>query len=65
MQKLLIVFGLIIVLIGFLYPFWNKFPIGRLPGDLFINSDKFSFSFPIVTCIILSIIFSIFFNLFK
>ena len=65
MQKLLIILGLVVLIVGLLYPYLKKLPIGRLPGDIFINSDKFSFSFPIVTCIIISIVLSIIFNLLK
>lgn len=65
MQKLFIILGLVVLIVGLLYPYLKKLPIGRLPGDIFINSDKFSFSFPIVTCIIISIVLSIIFNLLK
>ena len=61
MQKLLIIIGLVVFIIGLLYPYLKKLPIGRLPGDIFINSDKFSFAFPIATCIIISIVLSIIF----
>jgi hypothetical protein len=36
-----------------------------LPGDIIFSSDKFTFAFPIVTCIVISILLSIFFNVFK
>jgi hypothetical protein len=65
MQKFLILIGLIIVLIGVAYPILKKLPIGRLPGDIFYSSDKVTFVFPIITCIILSILISFLFNIFK
>jgi len=39
--------------------------LGRLPGDIYIKRDNFSFSFPITTCIILSAIISFIFWLFR
>ena len=65
MQRIIIIIGLAIVLIGILYPYLRKLPFGQLPGDIFYKSDTFSFVFPIVTCIIISIILTIIINLFK
>ncbi|MDB3996727.1 DUF2905 domain-containing protein [Gammaproteobacteria bacterium] len=65
MQKFLILLGSLIVIIGLLYPVLKKLPFGRLPGDIMFSSDKFTFAFPIVTCIVISILLSIFFNIFK
>ena len=37
----------------------GKLPgVGRLPGDIFIKKENFSFYFPLTTCILISIIFS-------
>ncbi len=65
MQKAIIIIGLAIVLIGVLYPYLRKFPFGQLPGDIFYKSDNLSFVFPIVTCIIISIILTVIWNLFR
>jgi len=65
MQKAIILIGLAIVLIGVLYPYLRKLPFEQLPGDIFYKSDNFSFIFPIVTCIIISIILTIIWNLFR
>jgi hypothetical protein len=43
----------------------RRLPLGRLPGDIHVVRDGFSFSFPIVTCIILSILISILLWLFR
>jgi len=64
-QKAIIIIGLAIVLIGVLYPYLRKLPFGQLPGDIFYKSDNFSFVFPIVTCIIISIILTVIWNLFR
>ncbi|MEE8254283.1 MAG: DUF2905 domain-containing protein [Nitrosomonadaceae bacterium] len=65
MQKVIILIGLAIVLIGVIYPYLRKLPFGQLPGDIFYKSDNFSFVFPIVTCIIISIILTVILNLFR
>ncbi len=65
MQKVIILIGLAIVVIGVLYPYLRKLPFGQLPGDIFYKSDNFSFVFPIVTCIIISIILTVIWNLFR
>ena len=65
MQKLLIILGICILLLGILFPIIKKLPFGRLPGDIFIQSGNMSFFFPIVTCILISIILTVGFNIFK
>ncbi len=58
--KTLIVFGLVLTLIGLaLWGFGGLPVIGRLPGDLYIRRGNFAFYFPLATCIVLSIVFSL------
>jgi hypothetical protein len=57
MGKVLIVAGLAIVAIGVLVQF--GVPIGRLPGDIVVRRGQSTFYFPIVTCIILSVLLSL------
>ncbi len=60
LAKLIILFGIIIVVIGGILAFFNKIPfIGKLPGDIHIEKKNFSFYFPITTCILLSVILSL------
>ena len=59
MQKLLIVLGLVLLPAGLLWPWLRRFPFGRLPGDIHVVREGFSFNFPIVTCLIISIVVSI------
>jgi hypothetical protein len=56
--KIVIIAGLLIVLIGVLiYFFGNKMNfLGKLPGDIRIEKENFSFYFPITTCILVSIL---------
>ena len=65
MQKLLIILGIVILVIGLLYPYIKKLGLGQLPGDIMFKSGNATFFFPIVTCIIISIVLTIIFNLFK
>jgi len=44
---------------GLLWPWLRRFPFGRLPGDIHVVREGFSFNFPIVTCLIISIVVSI------
>lgn len=58
--KLLIVVGLVVVGIGLVLTFAGKIPwLGRLPGDFFYRGKNFSFYFPLMTSIIVSIILSL------
>ena len=65
MQKILIYIGLIILVIGLLWPLLKELPIGRMPGDIVLQKDKFTFYFPIITCLVVSLIISIIFRFFK
>ena len=58
-QKLLIIIGLLLILIGLLYPFFRDIGFGRLPGDIVIKKENSSFYFPIVTCIVVSVVISL------
>ena len=64
-QKTLIIIGILFVLVGLLYPFLRDIGLGRLPGDIVIKKENSSFYFPIVTCIIVSVIVSILLMFFK
>lgn len=63
--KFLILAGAILLAVGVFIFFGTKIPfLGRLPGDIHIIKKNFSFHFPIVTCIVASIILTIVFNIF-
>lgn len=62
----MIVLGIIILLTGVFLTFSGKVPfIGRLPGDIFIQKNGFTFYFPLTTSLIVSIILSILIRLFN
>jgi uncharacterized protein YybS (DUF2232 family) len=57
--RMIIVFGLVLVVIGVLLTFSGKVPwFGRLPGDIYIQKKGFSLYFPLTTSIIVSIVLS-------
>ncbi len=59
--KLLIVFGAVLAVIGVVVMLAGRanLPIGRLPGDIVYRGKNTTFYFPLVTCILLSLVFSI------
>jgi hypothetical protein len=59
MSRLLIILGLVIALIGVLWPWLSKLPLGRLPGDLIVERPGFKLFFPITTMIVVSVVISI------
>jgi len=64
--KSLIIIGAILILMGVVISISSKIPsIGRLPGDIFIKRDNFTFYFPLATSIIISIIISLVMYLFR
>ncbi len=64
--KMLIVVGIICIVMGLAFLFGDKIPfLGKLPGDISIQKERFSFYFPITTSIIISIILSILFAIFR
>jgi len=64
--RLLIVLGVILVVVGALFQLAPKLPwLGRLPGDLSFKRGNFSFYFPLGTCILISIILTLIFWLFR
>lgn len=57
----IIVLGVILVVVGIIVVFAAKVPgLGKLPGDILIERKNFTFYFPLATCILISIILSLF-----
>ena len=64
--KLLLILGIILSIMGLIFIFGSKVPgLGRLPGDIFIKKGTITFFFPIVTCILISIIVTLILSLFR
>ena len=64
-QKTLIIIGVLFILVGVLYPFLKDIGLGRLPGDIVIKKENTSFYFPIVTCIVVSVVVSLILMFFR
>ncbi len=57
--KSIILIGIVLIVIGIIMTVAGKIPgVGKLPGDILIKKENFSFYFPLTTCILLSIIIS-------
>ncbi|BAU56723.1 hypothetical protein HH1059_00540 [Halorhodospira halochloris] len=63
--RLLIIAGLILVVIGLAWPLIGKLGLGRLPGDIAIEREGFSFYFPITTMLLLSGVLTLLFWIFR
>ena len=64
--KTLILLGGVLVVVGVLLTLGGKLPwLGRLPGDFVIQRDNFTFYFPLATSILLSVVLSLLFLLFR
>lgn len=61
MSRALIVIGLVLVAAGLLWPWLARLGLGRLPGDIVIQREGFTFYAPIATGLIISIVLSLIF----
>lgn len=61
MARFLIVLGLAILVIGLLWPYLSQIGLGRLPGDIVIERENMTFYFPLMTCLLLSVLLSLVF----
>jgi hypothetical protein len=59
MQRLLIILGVLLLIAGLAWPWLSKLGLGRLPGDIRIETEGGGFYFPIVTCIVISIVLTL------
>lgn len=61
--KYLTMFGILLAIIGVILILGGKIGLGKLPGDIVIRRKNFTFYFPLITCIIISIVLTIVLNL--
>ena len=59
MSRWLVGVGLVLVAVGPLWPWLGKLGLGRLPGDIVIERGNSRFYFPIVTCVVISVVLSL------
>ena len=65
MQRLLIGLGLLLLVAGIAWPVLSRIGLGYLPGDIVFHRGNTTFYFPLVTCIIISVLLSLLFWLFN
>ncbi|MCM3337237.1 DUF2905 domain-containing protein [Paenibacillus sp. MER TA 81-3] len=64
--KILIGLGIVLIVIGVLWAVVSRWiPLGKLPGDIIVKKENSTFYFPIVTCIIVSLVASLLLSLFR
>ena len=59
MTRVLILLGALILAVGLLWPYLSQLGLGRLPGDFVIERGNTTFYFPLMTCILISLVFSL------
>ena len=59
MARFLVVLGLAILVVGLLWPYLARLGLGRLPGDIVIERKNVTFYFPLVTSLLVSLVFSL------
>lgn len=65
MGRTLVILGVVLVAIGLLWPWLAKIGLGRLPGDFLIERGNFRFYFPLTTSILVSLVLSLLWYLFR
>ena len=65
MSRGLIIFGIVLIAMGLLWPVISKLGLGRLPGDIVIERENFRLYVPIMTSLIISIVLSLLLWLFN
>ncbi len=58
-SRWLIILGIVLIVVGVLWPWLSKLGLGRLPGDIVIERDNFTFYLPITTSILVSGVLSV------
>ena len=65
MTRVLVTLGVILIVVGLAWPWLTKLGLGRLPGDIVIEREGFRFYFPITTMVLVSLVLSVIFWLFR
>jgi Zn-dependent protease with chaperone function len=63
--RFLIIAGTVVIVVGVLFLMADKFPVGRLPGDIHFGAGRIKIYVPIATCILLSIVITLVVNFFS
>ena len=59
MQRILILLGILLLVAGLTWPWLSKLPFGKLPGDISVERENFSFYFPLTTSLLVSLVLSL------
>lgn len=65
MTRFLVGLGVALIVVGLAWPWLAKLGLGRLPGDIVIERENFRFYFPITTMVVVSVVVSVIFWLFR
>jgi len=65
MQRTLIILGVVLVVLGLLWPWLTKLGLGRLPGDIVIERNGLRVYFPLMTSLLVSVVLSLLFWFFR
>jgi membrane protein implicated in regulation of membrane protease activity len=64
-RRILIIAGIILLVVGILWPYLTRLGLGRLPGDIAIERQNFRFYFPVVTSLVISVVLTLLFWLLR
>jgi hypothetical protein len=59
MARFLVVLGVVLLLAGLLWPYLSQIGLGRLPGDIIIERKNMTLYFPLMTCVLVSVVLSL------
>ena len=65
MERILVILGIAFVILGLLWPWLSRLGLGRLPGDIVVRHEHFTFYFPLTTGILVSLALSLIFWLIR
>jgi len=65
MARWFVIAGVILILLGVAWPWLSKLGLGQLPGDIHIERKGFSFYFPVTTSVIVSVVLTLLFWIFR
>jgi len=58
--KTLVLLGIVLIVVGLMFSLGGKIPwLGNLPGDIYIQRGRFTFYFPLTTCLLVSVIITL------
>lgn len=59
MARILVVLGLVLLVAGLLWPYLGRIGLGRLPGDIIVERKDMTLYFPLMTCLLVSVLLSL------